>query len=63
MNGQEIPFFVQSANLKTDDLLLYMLININKYIYMDKLKLPWTGDRETYIKEKMKTIFQLVTSI
>lgn len=26
-------FFVQSANLKTDDFLLYMLININKYIY------------------------------
>lgn len=55
--------FVQSANLKTDEFLLYMLININKYIYMDKLKLPWAGDRETYIKEKMKTIFQLVTSI
>lgn len=30
---------------------------------MDKLKIPWAGDRETYIKEKIKTIFQLVTSI
>lgn len=51
--------FVQSANLKTDDFLLYMLINIYINIYMDKLNLPWAGDRETYIKKKLKLFSNL----
>lgn len=32
---------------------------INKYIYMDELKLPWVGDRETYIKKKLKLFSNL----